>query len=220
MGGGRNFSRGWPLADLSKSFSSMQLEKVSVILWFRRLQPLYYVLFSLFLSTCVLQNVWVHTMDFVSAHKLEQVPTWNKKCIVIFDPWRNGPSDFAVATCFDQINCIIREDYHFTVYWLRASVYMVDTLAGLTEMWSSFYCRSCLRFTSSLHFQWRMTNQIFYVRNPLRLKLCGKNYVRIFCKVLFYFYEIWGYSVCRTISKSSSSKVHFGFPGTLNYFHG
>ena len=81
MGGGRNFSRGWPLADLSKSFSSMQLEKVSVILWFRRLQPLYYVLFSLFLSTCVLQNVWVHTMDFVSAHKLEQVPTWNKNAL-------------------------------------------------------------------------------------------------------------------------------------------
>jgi len=30
---------------------------------------LYYVLFCLFLSTCVLQNVCVHTMDFVSAHK-------------------------------------------------------------------------------------------------------------------------------------------------------
>jgi len=30
---------------------------------------LYYVLFCLFLSTCVLQRVCVHTMDFVSAHK-------------------------------------------------------------------------------------------------------------------------------------------------------
>jgi len=29
--------------------------------------PLYYVLYCLFLSTCVLQNVCVHTMDFVSA---------------------------------------------------------------------------------------------------------------------------------------------------------
>jgi len=30
---------------------------------------LYYVLFCLFLSTCVLQSVCVHTMDFVSARK-------------------------------------------------------------------------------------------------------------------------------------------------------
>jgi len=30
---------------------------------------LFYVLFCLFLSTCVLQSVCVHTMDFVSAHK-------------------------------------------------------------------------------------------------------------------------------------------------------
>ena len=30
---------------------------------------LYYVLFCLFVSTCVLQSVCVHTMDFVSAHK-------------------------------------------------------------------------------------------------------------------------------------------------------
>jgi len=30
---------------------------------------LYYMLFCLFLSTCVLQSVCVHTMDFVSAHK-------------------------------------------------------------------------------------------------------------------------------------------------------
>jgi len=30
---------------------------------------LYYVLFCLFLSTCVLQSVCVHTMGFVSAHE-------------------------------------------------------------------------------------------------------------------------------------------------------
>jgi len=30
---------------------------------------LHYMLFCLFLSTCVLQSVCVHTMDFVSAHK-------------------------------------------------------------------------------------------------------------------------------------------------------
>ena len=30
---------------------------------------LYYVLYCLFLSTCVLQSVCVHTMDFVSANK-------------------------------------------------------------------------------------------------------------------------------------------------------
>jgi len=30
---------------------------------------LFYVLFCLFLSTCVLQSVCAHTMDFVSAHK-------------------------------------------------------------------------------------------------------------------------------------------------------
>jgi len=29
----------------------------------------YDILFCLFLSTCVLQSVCVHTMDFVSAHK-------------------------------------------------------------------------------------------------------------------------------------------------------
>jgi len=30
---------------------------------------LYYVLFCLFLPTCVPQSMCVHTMDFVSAHK-------------------------------------------------------------------------------------------------------------------------------------------------------
>jgi len=30
---------------------------------------LYYVLFCLFVSTCVLQSVGVHTMDIVSAYK-------------------------------------------------------------------------------------------------------------------------------------------------------
>jgi len=30
---------------------------------------LYYMLFCLFLTTCVLQSVCVHTMDFVSAQK-------------------------------------------------------------------------------------------------------------------------------------------------------
>jgi len=51
--------------------SSMQLQKVSVTLWFRRLQYLVLrsVLFCLFVSTCVLQSVCVHAMDFVSAHK-------------------------------------------------------------------------------------------------------------------------------------------------------
>jgi len=62
----------------------LSVKNVSVTLWFclqcsckKWLQPcdsagfnaLYYVLFCLFLSTCVLQSVCVHTMDFVSAHK-------------------------------------------------------------------------------------------------------------------------------------------------------
>jgi len=37
---------------------------------------LYYVLFCLFLSTCVLQSVCVHTMDFVSAHKQIKNAVW------------------------------------------------------------------------------------------------------------------------------------------------
>jgi len=62
--------------------SNNSVKNVSVTLWFclqcsckKCLQPcdstgfnaLYYVLF---LSTCVLQSVCVHTMDFVSAHKI------------------------------------------------------------------------------------------------------------------------------------------------------
>jgi len=59
------------------------IKNVSVTLWFclqcscrKCLLPcdsagfnaLYYVLFCLSLSTCVLQGVCVHTMDFVSGH--------------------------------------------------------------------------------------------------------------------------------------------------------
>jgi len=49
--------------------SSMQLQKVSVPCDSAGFNALCYVLFCLFLSTCVLQSVCVHTMDFVSAHK-------------------------------------------------------------------------------------------------------------------------------------------------------
>ena len=51
--------------------SSMQLQKVSVTLWFHRLQWLVLrSVLSVFINrTCVLQSVCVHTMDFVSAHK-------------------------------------------------------------------------------------------------------------------------------------------------------
>ena len=49
--------------------SSMQLQKVSVTCDSAGFNALYYVLYCLFLSTCVLQSVCVHTMDFVSAHK-------------------------------------------------------------------------------------------------------------------------------------------------------
>jgi len=47
--------------------SSMQLQKVSVTLWFRRLQCLVLRSVLSVFSTCVLQSVCVHTMDFVSA---------------------------------------------------------------------------------------------------------------------------------------------------------
>ena len=49
--------------------STMQLQKVSVTLWFRRLQCLVlrFVL-SVFIDLR-LQSVCVHAMDFVSAHK-------------------------------------------------------------------------------------------------------------------------------------------------------
>jgi len=49
--------------------SSMQLQKVSNPVIPPASMPCNYVLFCLFLSTCVLQSVCVHTMDFVSAHK-------------------------------------------------------------------------------------------------------------------------------------------------------
>ena len=47
--------------------SSMQLQTVSVTLWFRRLQCLVLRSVLSVFSTCVLQSVCVHTMDFVSA---------------------------------------------------------------------------------------------------------------------------------------------------------
>ena len=49
--------------------SSIQLQKLSVTCNAAGFNALYYVLFCLFLSTCVLQSVCVHTKDFVSAHK-------------------------------------------------------------------------------------------------------------------------------------------------------
>ena len=49
--------------------SSMQLQSVSVTCDSAGFNDLYYVLFCLFLSTCVMQSVCVYTMDFVSGHK-------------------------------------------------------------------------------------------------------------------------------------------------------
>ena len=63
----------WPLSGNfsppGSKLQKVQLQKVSVTLWFRRLQCL--VLHSVLsvLSTCVLQSECVHTMDFMSAHK-------------------------------------------------------------------------------------------------------------------------------------------------------
>ena len=59
--------------------SSMQLQKVSVTLWFRRLQCLVLRSVLSVFSTCVLQSVCVHSMDFVSAINKQIKNKINKK---------------------------------------------------------------------------------------------------------------------------------------------
>ena len=115
---------------------------MSVTLWFclqcsckKCLQPchiagfnvLYYVLYCLFLSTCVLQSVCVHTMDFVSANKqINKYATQCNKQSIIPALQEQLTTSTSQEKIYGNVTRIIIDCDECGRYWQNSFVFFVN----------------------------------------------------------------------------------------------